>query len=98
MSEEGKVIVAGYATKNIPQISSQELMESQYSVSAVSLERYRQKNFEIYRDAVSEVIDLCKDKLVRPFSAFHFPLVEVNEALKVNIEKKSVGKVVLDIR
>ncbi|CAG7835161.1 unnamed protein product [Allacma fusca] len=97
-SEEGIIVVAGFASKKIPQISGDELMEKSISVVGVSLEQYRNKKYEVYREAVSEVIDLCKEKHIHPFSASHYALTQINEAIQHCVENKSVGKAVLDIR
>jgi len=92
------VIVAGFASKKIPQITGNDLLENSFSILGVSLEQYRKKKFEVYREAVTDVIEMCEEKLITPLPSIHYPLDKVNEALAVLRDRKSISKLVLDIK
>lgn len=98
MEYEGKVIVAGFASKMIPQITGEELLENSFSVLGVSLEMYREKKFEVYRQAVRDVIEMREEQLITPHPSIHFPLDKINEALALLRDRKSISKLVLDIK
>ena len=98
VADEGKIIVAGFASKQIPQVSGEELMENSFSILGVSLDQYRRKKFEVYRESVEDTIELCKDRLITPYKSSHFPLDKVNDAVQLLKDQKSIGKVVLDIK
>jgi len=73
-------------------------MENSFSVLGVSLDQYRNKKFDVYRECVNDVIELCKDKHINPYSTMHFPLEEVNTALQALKSHQIVGKAVIDIK
>jgi len=49
VAHEGKVIVAGFASKQIPQIETSSLMPKAFNLVGVSLSNYRQSDPEVYR-------------------------------------------------
>jgi len=91
-------VVAGFASKQIPQITGDELMEHSFSVIGVSLDKYRTRQYDVYKEAVADVIDMCGENLIKPYKAKHFPLEKVNQALETLKDKSSIGKFVLDIQ
>ncbi|ODM99367.1 Quinone oxidoreductase-like protein 2 [Orchesella cincta] len=98
LDDEAKIIVTGFASKNIPQIGADELMENSYSVIGVSLDQYRKKKYDVYRDSISEVIEMADEKLIKPYKAKHFKLDKVNEALEALKDPTTIGKFVIDIK
>jgi len=52
VAHEGKVVVAGFASKQIPQVETSSLMPRAFSLVGVSLSNYRQSDPEVYRYAV----------------------------------------------
>lgn len=96
-ADEAKIVVAGFASKKIPQFTGDELMENSFSIIGVSLEQYRKRNYDVYKQAVSDVIEMSKENLIRPHKAKHFPIEHVNEALKALKDQDAVAKYVLDI-
>lgn len=96
-ADEAKIVVAGFASKKIPQFTADELMENSFSIIGVSLEQYRKKKYDVYKQTVTDVIELSKENLIKPHKAKHFPLESVNEALKTLKDKDSIGKFVLDM-
>lgn len=53
--------------------------------------------FSIFRRTILDVIDLCEQGLVSPVIAEVFPLDNVNDALHSISQKKTTGKVILEI-
>jgi NADPH2:quinone reductase len=49
------------------------------------------------RQAVADVIDMCEQGLISPHISAEFDLEEINEAFKFLNERKSTGKVVLEL-
>ena len=49
VTHEGKVIVAGFASRQIPQIMTSDLLPKSYSLIGVSLTHYRLADREVYR-------------------------------------------------
>jgi NADPH:quinone reductase-like Zn-dependent oxidoreductase len=96
-ADESKIVVAGFASKKIPQFTGEELMEKSFSIIGVSLEQYRKRKYDVYKQAVLQVIEMSKEGLIKPHKAKHFPLENVNEALKTLKDKDSISKYVLDI-
>jgi NADPH2:quinone reductase len=97
VADEGKVIVAGFASKKIPQISGDDLLENSFSVLGVSLEQYRKKKFDVYREVVTDIIEMYEEKLISPLPAIHYPFDQVNEAIAVLKDSATISKLVLDI-
>ncbi|KAF4524933.1 hypothetical protein B566_EDAN013896 [Ephemera danica] len=104
VAHEGKVIVAGFASKQVPQIQTSSLLPKSFSLVGVSLTHYRKTDPQVYRQdinfheqAVEDVIDMCEQGLISPHVSAEFDLDEVNEALKFLEERKSTGKVVLEL-
>lgn len=64
----------------------------------MNLEQYRKKKFDVYRSAVQDVIEMCQEQLIKPLPAIHYPLDKVNDALAVLKDRKSISKLVLDIK
>lgn len=49
VAHEGTVIVAGFASKQIPQIETSSLMPKAFNLVGISLSYYRQSDPEVYR-------------------------------------------------
>ncbi|BET00298.1 Alcohol dehydrogenase GroES-like domain [Nesidiocoris tenuis] len=98
VKHEGHVVVAGYTLKELPQIQiSQLLTLPSFNISGVSLTSYRRHAPEVYRQAVSDALEMKEQGLISPKIAAKFPLEQVNKALEFIRETEPVGKVVLDM-
>ena len=49
MAHEGKVIVAGFASRQIPNVPTSLLLPQSFALIGVSLSHYRDANNEVYR-------------------------------------------------
>ncbi|XP_022235559.1 quinone oxidoreductase-like protein 2 homolog [Limulus polyphemus] len=98
VAHEGSIIVAGFASRQVPKISTNHLLPKSCALIGVSLSHYRSGANQVYRDTVQEVIDMYNDQYIEPHISTTFKLDEVNEAFKFIENRKSTGKVVLNIR
>ncbi len=98
VEDEGKIVVTGFASKRIPQIGADELLENSYSVVGVSLDQYRKKRFEVYRDTITEIIEMADEGQIKPYKAKHYPLEQANDALEQLKDPSTIGKYVIDIK
>jgi D-arabinose 1-dehydrogenase-like Zn-dependent alcohol dehydrogenase len=73
-------------------------MEHSFSVIGVSLDQYRKRKFEVYKETVADVIEMSAENLIKPYKATHFLLEDVNKALDTLKDPSSIGKFVLDIK
>lgn len=97
ISMEGSIIIAGFASHQIPDLQTSELLPKSCSLIGVSLSQYRLSANETFRDSVQEVIDLYEDEYIEPHVSAIFKLDEINEAFAFYENKKSSGKVVIDL-
>lgn len=95
---EGSIIIAGFASHEVPHIFTSELLPKSCALIGISLMNYRLTANDIYRDTVKEVIEMCKDEYIEPHVSKTFGLEEINEAFKYLQERKSTGKVVIDVQ
>lgn len=95
IAHEGKVIVAGFASRQIPKIPTHLLLPKSSALIGVSLTHYREADNALYRGIVSEVIQMAEEKYIEPHVSATFSLQEVNKAFDYMLERKSTGKVIL---
>lgn len=94
---EGKFIVASQGDSDV---SLNDLISDQlppFSLTCVSLRKYRNTLFSVYREIVSDALELCEQGLISPHIAETFSLENVNEALNFMEKNKSLSKVILNI-
>ncbi|XP_059473784.1 quinone oxidoreductase-like protein 2 homolog [Neocloeon triangulifer] len=96
VAHEGMVVVAGFASKQIPQVETSSLLPKAFSLVGVSLSNYRISDPEVYRQSVEDVVDMCEQGLISPHVSAEFDLEKVNEAFEFLRERRSTGKVILD--
>lgn len=67
-------------------------------VKHVNLYKYRDFDKEFYRQTVEDVLALCAEEIIVPYTSRTFGLHEVNEAVDFVRSKKCTGKVLIDVR
>ncbi|CAL1276462.1 unnamed protein product [Larinioides sclopetarius] len=97
ISPEGCIVVLGFSSRKIPQILTSQLLPKSCALIGVSLTHYQKMVNETYRSSVQEVIDMYLDEFIDPHVAEQFKLKDVNDAIKHVEERKSAGKVILDV-
>lgn len=98
VAHEGKVIVAGFASRTVPHVATSTLLPRSFALIGLSLRHYREADNAVFRQAVLDAIELYQSGLISPHVSAQFPLEKVNEALSFISERRSTGKVLLDIR
>lgn len=93
-----KVIVAGFASHDVPTIPTSVLLPKSVELIGVSLWNYRSEDYNVYREVGDDVIELCDQRLISPHISASFTLDQVNEAVDFLRSGKSIGKVVLNVR
>ncbi|KFM65937.1 Quinone oxidoreductase-like protein 2, partial [Stegodyphus mimosarum] len=97
IAAEGCIVVLGFSSRKIPQILTSQLLPKSCALIGVSLTHYQKMINETYRSTVQEIIDMYLEDFIDPHIAEHFKLKDVNDAIKHVEERKSAGKVILDI-
>uniref|UniRef100_A0A8D9BDV4 Quinone oxidoreductase-like protein 2 homolog n=1 Tax=Cacopsylla melanoneura TaxID=428564 RepID=A0A8D9BDV4_9HEMI len=99
VGHEGKLIVAGFSSKVIPEVYMGELLQlPSISLIGVSLGNYRKHAPRIYRNVVKNVIKLYEEQNLVPHICDRFPLERVNEALTLLDSGSTSGKIVINIK
>ncbi|GIY00263.1 quinone oxidoreductase-like protein 2 homolog [Caerostris darwini] len=97
ISPEGCIVVLGFSSRKIPEILTSQLLPKSCALIGVSLTHYQKIINETYRSSVQEVIDMYLDEFIEPHVAEEFKLEDVNDAIQHVEERKSAGKVILDV-
>ncbi|GFT96914.1 quinone oxidoreductase-like protein 2 homolog [Nephila pilipes] len=97
ISPEGCIAVLGFSSRKIPQILTSQLLPKSCALIGISLTHYQKMVNQTYRSSVQEVIDMYLDEFIDPHVAEEFKLKDVNDAIKHVEERKSAGKVIIDI-
>lgn len=97
IAPEGSVIVVGFASRKVPEILVSKLLPKSCALIGVSLTHYRNLVNDTYRNTVQEVIDMYLEEFIDPQIAATFDLEQVNDAFKFIEDKKSTGKVIVNI-
>lgn len=98
VAHEGSVIVAGFASRVIPHIETSQLLPKSVSLIGLSLTHYRDADNSVYRQAVEDVIEMHEMGLIKPHISATYSLEDCEKAFEFLRERKSTGKVVLEIR
>jgi len=72
-------------------------MPHTFNMTALSLHHYRDHDLPVYRQAVSDVIELCEQNLISPDVPHTFDLKDVNEAVQTLKEHKVLGKILVKV-
>ncbi|VVC30092.1 Alcohol dehydrogenase, C-terminal,NAD(P)-binding domain,GroES-like,Polyketide synthase, enoylreductase [Cinara cedri] len=98
VGHEGKVVVAGFNSLQLPQLNINELLRRpSFSLIGVSLNNYRTHSINIYRQSVKDVLTMCKMGMISPNVSETLKLEQVNEALEHFSTDKSSGKIILKV-
>ncbi|XP_019627970.1 PREDICTED: quinone oxidoreductase-like protein 2 homolog [Branchiostoma belcheri] len=96
---EGRVLVAGFAGGDIPKIPANILLVKNLSAVGLYWGRYAMQNIGVLRQTVIATLTFMEEgKIKGPSQPTTFKLEQVNEAVKFITDRKSTGKVVLEVR
>ena len=94
---EGRIVVIGFASGTVPQIPANVLLVKNAAVLGFYWGSYRKHDAERLRDGFGELFDWYRQGLIRPHVSETLPLERTAEAIRLLTERKSIGKVVLQV-
>jgi len=92
---EGRILVIGFASGEIPQIPANRLLLKNAAAIGFYWGSYRRRDPARVRAALEQLLRWCADGCIRPHAADVLPLARAREALELLLARKSTGKVVL---
>ncbi|XP_015211333.2 quinone oxidoreductase-like protein 2 [Lepisosteus oculatus] len=95
---EGRIVVVGFAGGAIPSIPANLLLLKNISAMGVFWGRYREENFPLFSQSISQAIHLFQAGKIKPHIGATFKLPQVNQAFHHVLQRQSVGKVVVSMK
>jgi NADPH2:quinone reductase len=92
---EGRVLVIGFASGRIPSAPANRLLVKNFSLLGFYWGAYYRQDPGVIRRSFEELLRWQVDGLLSPFISSTFPLEDAGEAMKMLMERRSTGKVVL---
>ncbi len=96
-NREGRVIVIGFASGDVPQIPANILLVKNISVLGVYWGGYLGFAPQVLTDSLSELMQMYVDGAIRPHISAHYPLEQAADAMELLRSRKSTGKVVVTL-
>lgn len=95
---EGRIVVIGFASGTIPQVPANILLVKNAAVSGLYWGSYRRHDPERVRAAFQQLFDWHEAGLIRPKTSEVVPLAETPAALDRLLQRRTTGKLVVDVR
>jgi NADPH:quinone reductase len=92
---EGRVLVIGFASGEIPQIPANRLLLKNAGAIGFYWGSYRKHDPGRVRACLDQLLRWCAEGRIRPHASDVLPLASAREALELLLARKSTGKVVL---
>lgn len=97
ISWEGRFVVVGFASGEIPKIAANLLLVKNCSAVGVYWGAYIRKNPEVLVGCINDVLKMLEANQIHPHVSRVFSLNEINEAFKFIMDRKSTGKVLISM-
>lgn len=94
----GRLLIVGFTSGSIPKIPMNLPLLKGCQIVGVFWGAFCQREPQIARQNSQELFELYRAGKVKPHIGSHFPLEEYAKALNCFIERKAMGKVILEIR
>lgn len=94
---EGRIILVGFASGDVPQIPANILLVKNCSAIGFYWGSYRKKKPDVHRRSYDALVQLYEEGKLKPHVSHVLPMEQAAEALQLLIDRKSTGKVVLKI-
>ncbi len=94
----GRILVIGFASGRIPEIPANHLLVKDAAAMGLSLGQLRNHNPEAVQAAMRELLAWYAQGRLHPHVSQVFPLEEYVEALRLLVDRRSTGKLVLSVR
>lgn len=95
---EGRLITLGFASGDIPQIAANYLLVKNISAIGYSFSSYRFEQPASMRRTLEEICRWYTQGKLKPHISFTFPLERTRDALNALLERRSTGKVIVEMR
>ena len=92
---EGRILVIGFASGEIPQIPANRLLLKNAAAIGFYWGGHCRRDPARVRAALDQLLRWCADGRIRPHASDVLPLAKAREALELLLARKSTGKVVL---
>lgn len=92
---EGRIVVVGFAAGTIQQVPANYILLKNCSVMGALWGAYRRRDSETMRASLNTLIGWLGEGKLRPHSSHQLPLEQAGEALRLLLDRKSTGKIVL---
>ena len=94
---EGRIVIVGFASGDVPQIPANLLLVKNASVLGFYWGSYRKHDPERLRAGFRELFGWYRQGRIRPHVSQTLPLERAAEAVRLLAERKSIGKVVVTV-
>ncbi len=97
IAPEGRLLVIGFASGNIPSITANRILLKNISVVGVYWGGFLERNPEYMKEAQTALFKMYESEQIKPIVSQTFPLADAIDALNALATRKTVAKVVLTI-
>lgn len=94
---EGRMIIIGFASGDIPQVAANHLLVKNIDVIGFYWGTYKTYKRHILENSVAQLFDWYRDGKISPHISEVFPLEKTIEAISALKNRTSVGKVIVNI-
>jgi NADPH2:quinone reductase len=92
---EGRILVIGFASGDVPQIPANHLLVKNVDVIGLNWPAYVDANPQVMTDSFRTLIHWFLDGSIKPHVSATYPLANAAEALDQLVGRKSTGKIVI---
>ncbi|MBL4894993.1 MAG: NADPH:quinone oxidoreductase family protein [Emcibacter sp.] len=97
MAPEGRMIVIGFASGDIPQVQANHLLVKNIDLIGFYWGAYKDFKPEVLQQSTKQLFDWYSQGLIKPHISATFPLEKTADAIRTLTDRKSSGKVVVEI-
>ena len=94
---EGRIVIVGFASGSVPQIPANVLLVKNASVLGFYWGSYRKHDPERLQEGFQELFQWFQDGRIRPHVSQTLPLAQTADAVRLLMDRRSVGKVVVAV-
>ena len=94
---EGRIVIVGFASGEVPQIPANVLLVKNASVLGFYWGSYRKHDPERLREGFRELFAWYREGRIRPHVSQTLPLAQTAAAIRLLLERRSIGKVVVSV-
>ncbi|MCH8077859.1 MAG: NADPH:quinone oxidoreductase family protein [SAR324 cluster bacterium] len=92
---DGRLVVVGFASGQIPEIAANRMLLRTFSVSGFTLHAYQKHRPDLLEKSEQALMDFYREGKIDPVVSAVLPMSQLIGGLKMLEDRKSIGKVVL---